>query len=323
MKSQLLTVIPVFNGEPFLEQTLASIARQTRRPDRVVVLDNCSTDRTPEIVKNFTGIKCEFIRNPTNLGLFGNLNRSLNFAVETEFLQVLHADDAIKPEFYEVMTRVLADCNGRGLAWSLDERIDENNRHLSFSGKADGKIEVLSKDVFLQRKAELGNQSFCAVLLKTNGQPSPCLFREDFPILGDTIFWAAYGAQCEKIVHVRRALAQYRWHGSNQTVFLAPGLQPLILDEWRTMETNELLRGKDWSLHRKLKLKGLFAVRSAIKSKRVRQNGNPKYSREIAVAARGITGWPLWLAGKCLVELRDFYIFKIQRRTRHPKNIYS
>jgi hypothetical protein len=89
------------------------------------------------------------------------------------------------------------------------------------------------------------------------------------------------------------------------------------------METNELLRGGGWRWHRKLKLKGLFAVRSGIKAKRVRQNGNPKYAAEIAQAARGITGWPLWLAGKFLVELRDLVIYKIGRRTRHPKNIYG
>ena len=323
MKSQLLTVIPVYNGEPFLAQTLDSVARQRRRPDRVVVLDNCSTDRTPEIVRNFTGLPCEWIRNERNLGLFGNLNRSLDFSTETQFLQILHADDLIEPEFYAVMTQALADCAGRGMAWSLDERIDENNRHLSFSGKADGRIEILDKDVFLRHKAELSNQSFCAVLLKTGGQPPPCRFREDFPILGDTIFWAAYGLHCDKIVHVRRALAKYRWHGSNQTVFLAPGLQPLIFDEWRTMETNELLRGKGWGRLRKLKLKGLFAVRSSIKAKRVRQNGNSKYAGEISQAARGITGWPLWLAGQGLVALRDFYLFTLLHRTRHPKNIYS
>jgi len=323
MKSKLLTIIPVYNGEPFLAQTLESIARQTLRPDRVVVLDNCSTDRTPEIVKNFTGIQCEYVRNEKNLGLFGNLNRALEFSTETEFLQILHADDMIGPEFYETMTRELADCPGRGMAWSLDERVDEDNQHLSFSGKPDGKIEVLDKDVFLKRKAELGNQAFCAALLKSAGLVPPCRFREDFPILGDTIFWAAYGIYCEKIVHVHRALGKYRWHGSNETVFLASGLQPLIFDEWRTMETNELLRGKGWSLLRKLKLKGLFAVRSGIKSKRVRQNGNPQYALEIARAARGITGWPLWLAGQILVGLRDFYLFRILGRKRHPKNIYG
>jgi len=106
-------------------------------------------------------------------------------------------------------------------------------------------------------------------------------------------------------------------------VFNAPGLQPLILDEWRAMETNEALRGKGMSTVRRLKLKGLLAVRSGIKAKRVRQNGDAAYSREIVQAARGITGRPLWLAGQVLVELRDFYLFTFLRRRRHPKNIYG
>ncbi|MEI9959678.1 MAG: glycosyltransferase family 2 protein [Limisphaerales bacterium] len=323
MKSKIITTIPVFNGEVFIAQTLESIARQTIQPDRVIVLDNCSTDRTEKIVRDFTGIKCEFIRNPANLGLFGNLNRCLEFADQTEFLQLLHADDMIEPQFYEIMTDVLSDCAGCGLAWSLDERVDENNAHLSFSGKANGKIEVIDRDIFLQLKAEIRNQAFCATLLKTDGQPSPGRFPLDFPILGDMIFWAAFGAHCKKIVHVHRPLGKYRWHGSNETVVHAPTIQALILDEWRTMETNEALRGKSGSWLRKLKLKALLSVRSGIKAKRVRQNGDAAYSLKIVQSARGITGWPLWLAGKVLVELRDFYLFTILRRTRHPKNIYG
>ena len=323
MKCKIITAIPAFNGEQFIAQTLESVARQTLRPDRVVVLDDGSTDRTEEIVRNFSKIRCEFIRNPQNLGLFGNFNRCLEFAIETEFLQILHMDDTLEPEFYEVMTKLLADCHDRGLAWSLDARIDEAGRYLSCSGNTDGAIEILDRDAFLRKKAEIGNQAFCATLLKTDCQPMPCLFPTDFPILGDMIFWAAYGAHCSQTVHIHRALANYRWHGNNQTVHLAPGLQPLILDEWRTMELNEMLRGKGWIWHRKLKLQGLFAVRSGIKAKRVRQNGDLKYSREIVEAARGITGWPLWLAGKFLVELRDLAIYTIGRRTRHPKNIYS
>jgi glycosyltransferase involved in cell wall biosynthesis len=323
MKSKILTAVPVCNGEQFIEQMLESIARQTLRPDRVVVLDNCSSDRTEDIVRSFKGITCEFIRNPTNLGLFGNFNRALDFADQTEFLQILHADDTIEPQFYEVMTGFLADCAGRGMAWSLDERIDENNQHLSDSGKPDGKIELLTRDDFLKRKAEIGNQAFCATLLKTAGQPSPCRFPVDYPIIGDVVFWAAFGAHCKKLILVHRLLAKYRWHGGNQTVFLGPSIQALVLDEWRAMEANEILRGKGWSWHRRLKLQGLLAVRAGVKAKRVRQNGNVAYSREIVRAARGITGWPLWRAGQVLVELRDFYLFRILGRRRHPKNIYG
>lgn len=323
MKSKILTAVPVRNGEQFIEQTLDSIARQTLRPDRVVVLDNCSTDRTDEIVRSFKGITCEFIRNPTNLGLFGNFNRALDFADQTEYLQILHADDTIGPQFYEVMTGLLADCGGLGLGWCLDERIDENDKHLSNSGKPDGKIQVLTRDNFLKWKAEIGNQAFCATLMKTRGQRVPCQFPLDFPIVGDMVFWADFGAHCEKLIHVRRLLAKYRWHGSTQTVQLGASIQSLVFDEWRTMEGIEKLRGKGWSWHRKMKLKGLLAVRAGIKARRVRQNGNIAYSRELAQAARGITGWPLWLAGQVLVLSRDFYLFRILGRRRHPKNIYG
>jgi glycosyltransferase involved in cell wall biosynthesis len=323
VKSRLVTTIPVFNGEQFILQTLESVARQTLPPDRVVVLDNCSTDRTEEIVRGFKALKCEFIRHPSNLGLFQNFNRCLDFAAETEFLQILHADDTLEPGFYETMIGALGRVAGRSLGWCLDRRIDESGRELSLSGKPDGSTEVMDRDSFLKRKAEIGNQAFCATLIKTNFQPPPCAFPLDYPILGDMIFWGAFGSHCEKIVHVHKPLANYRWHGSNETVFRAPTIQSLVLDEWRTMETNENLRGKGWSLFRKLKLKGLLAVRSGIKAKRVRQNGNAAYAGEIVRAARNITGGMLWTAGQALVETRDFYLFKIQRRTRHPKNIYG
>ena len=51
--SRLVTVIPVYNGERFLRATLESVVAQTRRPDRVIIQDNCSTDGTAAIAKEF------------------------------------------------------------------------------------------------------------------------------------------------------------------------------------------------------------------------------------------------------------------------------
>ena len=323
MSARIITTIPVRNGEEFILQTLESVARQTLRPDRVIVLDNASTDRTVELARGFRGLTCEIIQHPQDKGLFPNFNCCLEFAPQTDYLQILHADDTLEPEFYQTMTTALADAPGRALGWCLDRRIDERNQELSVSGKADGGVEQLARDTFLCRKAELGNQAFCATLMQTARQPAPCQFPLDFPILGDMVFWAAFGAHCDRWIQVREALANYRWHQSNQTVWRAPAIQALVLDEWRSMEINEALREHPWGLVRRLKLKGLMAVRTGIKAKRIRQNGDSDYSRKVAEAGRGITGWPLWLAGKLLIELRDFYLFRIQGRTRHPKNIYG
>lgn len=323
MTARITTTLPVRNGQEFILETLNSLAGQTRRPDRVVVLDNCSTDATPQIVRDFKAIPIEFIRNPTDLGLFGNFNRCLDFAPETDYLHILHADDLVAPEFYATLTQHLEDCPGRGMAWCLDERIDEHGQRLSISGRTDGQVQVLDKDTFLARKAEISNQAFCATLLKTNRQPIPERFPLDMPILGDMVYWAKFGYHCQKLVTVNLALAQYRWHASNQTVFRAPSIDALIVDEWRTMQQVEALRGQAPGPVRQMKLKGLLAVRSGIKAKRFRQLGKDSYADEIVSTARSYTGWPLWLAGWSLVELRELLIFKIGRRPRHPQNVFS
>ncbi|MCE0499111.1 MAG: glycosyltransferase family 2 protein [Methylacidiphilales bacterium] len=323
MKSKLITVIPVYNGEGLIERALKSIAAQTLRPDRVVVLDNCSTDKTEEVVKGFKPIQCEWRRHETNLGWATNFTRGLEYAEQTEYLQLLCADDAIKPNFYERMIAELESCEGRGLAYCLDERIDEHDQRLSVSGKATGEVEILTVSDFLKQKAELGNQAIASSLLKTAGQKSPCEFRLDFPIVADTVFWADWGRQSKKIVFIHEALGLYRWHGTNNTHNFSPQIQPLVLDEWRAMQMLEQWRGAAPNAIRQFKLKGLFAVRSGIKAKRLRGQHNIDYSNQVVAAAKKISGPLAWTMAQVVVEARDLLVYKIMGRPMHPKNIYG
>ncbi len=323
MKCKLITVIPVYNGEEFIGQTLQSVATQVVRPNRLIVLDNCSKDRTEAIAREFKGLPCEYIRNEKNLGLFGNFNRALEFAPDTEYFHILCADDMLAPEFYQALIQELDGCDGLGLAYSLDERIDERNRHLSFSGKITGTAQEISVDAFLSRKAEIANQAMSGTLMKTNHQAAPCQFRLDMPILADVAFWADWGKHCRKIVQVNRPFCKYRWHGENMTNQIMPGLQPLVLDEWRVMQMSEQLRNGNSGFVRRFKLKGLFAVRTGIKAKRIRQQKNPGYSREILAEGKRISGPLAWYMGQAVVQARDLYVYGLLRRQKHPKNVYS
>jgi glycosyltransferase involved in cell wall biosynthesis len=323
MKPVITTTIPVRNGQEFLLQTLESLATQTRRPDRIVVLDNLSTDATPEIVRNFKQLPIEFVVNERDLGTMGNFNRCLDFATDTEYLQILHADDTLAPKFYEVMAQNLNDCPGRAMGWCLDERIDENNRTLSISGKADGRVMVWDKDKFLACKAEIGNQAFCSTLLKTNYQPTPARFPMDMLVYGDMAFWPSFGAHCDKLVSVNLPLARYRWHQTNRTRYVAPDRKYLVDDCWRTMEMTEALRKKQPGLVRRMKLRGMMAVRCGIMAKRFRELDNAAYAQDIVKTGRRYTGLPLWMAGQVVVELRELLVFKIGKRPRHKQNIFS
>jgi glycosyltransferase involved in cell wall biosynthesis len=323
MKHKLTTVIGVYNGEPWILQTLQSVAAQTRRPDRFIVSDNCSTDNTEQIVRNFKGMEIEYRRNASNLGALWNGNYALQRASETEYLHTLHADDVLYPEFYEVLIRSLETCEGRGMAFCLDERIDENNQRLSVSGRASGVIEEMSKDYFLRYKAEIGNQACSGTLLKTNYQPPPCEVRSEFPMLCDVVFWADWGATCQKIVRVNRLLVKYRWHGANATTLDGRNLNSLVTQEWQVMRLIEQIRGRGTNWLRALKLRGLFAVRSGIKAKRFKEQGNLTYSREIVKVGRQISGWLLWCLAQVLVEARDLLVYRILGRRKHPKNVFG
>ena len=46
-------VIATYNGENFLNEQLQSIIIQTKRPEKIIIVDDCSTDRTKEIIKEY------------------------------------------------------------------------------------------------------------------------------------------------------------------------------------------------------------------------------------------------------------------------------
>lgn len=56
-KSSYSVIIPSKNGEATIRQTLNSLLEQTIRPVTVIVIDDASTDRTPEILNDYPEIR--------------------------------------------------------------------------------------------------------------------------------------------------------------------------------------------------------------------------------------------------------------------------
>ena len=324
MKSKLITVIPVRNGAEFIGQALDSVAAQTLQPDRVIVQDNCSADNTEEVVKAYKRLRIKWVQNGSDTLSIGNFNRGLDEnADQTEYLHLLCADDAIKPKFYERLIQELDSCPGVGMAYCLDERIDENNQRISVSGKETGASEILELDDYLRAKAEYSNQAVSGTLFKTAGQKAPAKLRDEFIIVWDAAFHAEWAAHSKRIVRVNELLAQFRWHDSNGTLDWAPKIEALVLSEWRVMQMVEQMRQARPNFIRQFKLRGMFGVRSGIKALRYRQSGNPGYARQIVELARPISGPLAWYMAQAIVHAREVAVYKIGGRRRQPQNIYG
>ena len=100
-------IVPVFNGERFLGDTLDSIFAQAYRPIQVIVTDDGSTDGTANVVASY-GETIEFIRQ-SNRGPASARNQGLS-AANGEFIAFLDADDLWRPEkLTRQVARLVAD----------------------------------------------------------------------------------------------------------------------------------------------------------------------------------------------------------------------
>jgi glycosyltransferase involved in cell wall biosynthesis len=311
----ITTVIPVFNGEPHLAEALESLARQSRLPDRVVVLDNCSTDGTREIVAGFKRLRCEYRLNESNLGLFGNHNRALELAAETDYLHFLHVDDVLLPEFCARTVEFLKGIAGRGMSWCQAEFMDEHGQPLPpIIAPVAGPPEFVGVDYFLKERARLKADIFVSgTMLKTNRQPIPFRFREDFKQVGDHFFWAQWATGCVGRVRVREVLLKYRHHPLSVTSLNKNNLEVYIKEDWKVIEGIEAMRGKT-GLERWLRLQQLkcfFAALVHVKMQLV-WDWSPEYAQQVAKTGRSLVAISHWWLGKsayrirkCLRALRD------------------
>lgn len=95
-------VIPCYNTEKFVAEAVESVFNQTFKDFEVIIVDDASTDKSPEIVKK---LNVRYVRNEENLGIGGARDRGVKEA-KGEFLCFLSADDLFQPNYLEEMLKV-------------------------------------------------------------------------------------------------------------------------------------------------------------------------------------------------------------------------
>ena len=123
----LVTVIvPVWNGERFLRESLDSILAQTHSPLEVIVIDDASSDGTREIAQSY-GDKIRYHRQPATRGIYGNANDGVAMA-NGEYIAVYHADDIYDPSIVEREVAFLEEHPEAGAVFSSMIMIDPSGR---------------------------------------------------------------------------------------------------------------------------------------------------------------------------------------------------
>jgi glycosyltransferase involved in cell wall biosynthesis len=139
-RSPLVSIgIPVFNEEQFLEETLDSLLDQTYKNIEIIISDNASTDKTPDICQKYLerDTRIRYYRNPVNVFSINNFNFVFSYATGEYFLWAA-GHDLRDPTFIEKCVEMLNDDSAIVLCYSKGYFIDlYGNRLTELPGNFD------------------------------------------------------------------------------------------------------------------------------------------------------------------------------------------
>ena len=94
---RVTVVMAVYNAAPFLREAIGSVLSQTWRDFELIVVDDASTDDSPEVLLCFDDPRIRIIRHLANLGASLSRNDALA-AARGELIAIMDADDVCAPE---------------------------------------------------------------------------------------------------------------------------------------------------------------------------------------------------------------------------------
>ncbi len=123
-RPKVSVLMPVYNGEHYLNQAVDSILHQSFTDFEFLIINDGSTDRTVDILHSYRDPRIRILHNDRNLGLIETLNKGLAFA-RGVFIARMDCDDISLPERLAEQVTVMESTPEIGVCGTWARLIDE------------------------------------------------------------------------------------------------------------------------------------------------------------------------------------------------------
>lgn len=117
-------IMPSYNTASFIEETIQSVLNQTYTNWELIIVDDCSTDNTDEVLENIKDSRIRYFKNDKNSGAAVSRNKALCEA-RGQWIAYLDSDDLWMPEKLEKQIHFM-ETNGYAFSYTNYEEIDVN-----------------------------------------------------------------------------------------------------------------------------------------------------------------------------------------------------
>jgi glycosyltransferase involved in cell wall biosynthesis len=126
----LSVIMPVYNGEKYLEEAISNVLSQTFTDYELLIIDDGSSDSSVKIIQSIKDPRIRLIRNEKNQGVAYTRNVGLKEA-KGEYLAWMDCDDLIEPNRLEVQINYLRENLEVGICGTALQRFGEGKPYIS------------------------------------------------------------------------------------------------------------------------------------------------------------------------------------------------
>ena len=209
-------IVPNYNHAPYLRQRLDSIFNQTFQDFEVIILDDCSTDNSKEIIEEYRNRPqvSHVVYNETNSGSpFKQWAKGFDLA-QGEYIWIAESDDWAELNFLEEMLPILN--NDASLSFAYCNSFMEDGRKDPLTRNTFDKTIKISCSDMLRKYLCWGCWVYNAssvIFHKKNLLKIPCDY-QTYSSSGDYLFWI-YQSELGNVYYNFKALNHYRIHQAN------------------------------------------------------------------------------------------------------------
>lgn len=154
-------LIPTYNEEKHIEQAILSAVNQA---EYVIVSDNCSTDKTPEICKKLAKDykNLIFYEQENNIGAIKN-GEFLCSQVKSKYVMTMGGHDILEENYTFELKKILEENPNCVLAYPNFTNIDDDNQIIGYYDARELKFGVESNDIFTRVYTIINSLSNCSI----------------------------------------------------------------------------------------------------------------------------------------------------------------
>ncbi|MCP4176859.1 MAG: glycosyltransferase [bacterium] len=208
--SIISVIMPVYNGELHLEESIKSILHQTYKNFEFIIINDCSTDSTANILNHYShkDKRINVFSNETNNGITKSLNEGICFATG-KYIARMDVDDISTKNRFEIQVNFLEDNPDIAVCGShvITEKTGYNEKYIPYTGE-DVKATLFFMNALIHPSVMMKS----SVIVDNNH-----FYNEKYKVAQDYELWCRLSKD-HKIINLKEDLLEYRWHESNVSI---------------------------------------------------------------------------------------------------------